>query len=96
MISEKSVYKRKPRWYNGPHKYFGILSRYQHWSSDGIVWTKWFVYDRNEFETEEDAKVVVKKLTKEDDKKMKLKHEFKIASPKELDEICYDWCEFKC
>lgn len=54
-----------------------IETRYQHWSRDGIVWTKWFK-DYSKFETEEEAKEDIKRL-KELGSKQKLKHEYRIV-----------------
>lgn len=92
---EKKVYKRKPKWYHGKHQHYAIVARYQHWASTGIEWTKWFVYTTIEYDSIEEGEEEIKKLKSVEEKKSGLKHEYRVADPKELDEIVYGWCEFE-
>ena len=63
-----------------------IYCRYEHWTKDGKEFNKWFKISGPSYQTKDDAIVVMKKhiaLSKETDKKLKLKHEYEI---REVDE----------
>lgn len=62
-----------------------IEVRYQYWSRDGIVWTKWFK-EYTKYENEENAKVALDKM-KSLGAKQKLKHEYRITDYEEPPEV---------
>lgn len=64
-----------------------IEIRYQHWSKNGIIWTKWFK-DYSRYETEEKAKEALE-LMKTLGSKQKLKHEYRIIDYVEPPKVKY-------
>lgn len=89
---EKRIYKRKPKWYSSIEGYH-IAGRYQHRTSNGIEWTRWFLYMSNKFDNVQDAEEVIKKEKKKDI--FGLNREYKVITPEEANEMLYGWCEIK-
>ena len=61
-------------------KKYVIMCRYEHWSNEGKVWTKWFVKNSTPYSKEE-VQSIIKEINDNFafiDKKTHLKHEYNI------------------